>query len=85
MKKTSLVCSLTFLLFTGCTHHYVISLNNGTQIGAKTRPHLEGGSYHFKDALGRDATVPAGRVAAIEPAGDAAKRQKSGFIDSPGK
>jgi hypothetical protein len=76
---------LGLLLFTGCARNYTITLTNGTQLGAKGKPHLKEGAYYFKDANGRDATVAAGRVSQIEPASSAKQGEKSGFIGSPSK
>jgi PBP1b-binding outer membrane lipoprotein LpoB len=80
MKQFSSLTVLVLLLLTGCARNYVITLNNGTQIGAKGKPKLENGSYVFKDARGQDAAVAAGRVSQIEPAREAEKQNKSGFI-----
>lgn len=82
MKKFSLCCALLVLLLGGCARNYVITLNNGTQLGAKGKPKLENGSYVFKDARGQDSAIAAGRVSLIEPAREAEKQQKSGFINS---
>ncbi len=52
----------------GCARHYVIKLNNGSQITAANKPRLKNGSYYFKDANGQTRTLPAGRVMEIAPA-----------------
>lgn len=83
MKHLTPLLLLGLTLFTGCARNYVITLNNGTQLGAQGKPELKDGAYHFKDANGKDAAVAAGRVSQVETASSAARGQKSGFI-SPG-
>lgn len=85
MKNFHLLSLLGFVLLTGCARHYVVTLNNGTQVGAKDKPRLQDGAYHFKDANGQDASIAAGRVSQIEPASSAARNKKAGFLDSPSK
>ena len=85
MKCFSLLAVLALSLLTGCARNYTITLNNGRQIGAQGKPQLKDGAYHFKDALGRDTSVAAGRVAQIETASSAKQGGKSGFIDAPSK
>jgi len=71
------------LLLTGCARNYVVTLTNGTQLGAQGKPHLQGGSYHFKDARGQESSVAAGSVSQIEPASRAGRKKDSDFISSP--
>jgi len=59
---------LAALLLTGCTHHYVITTSNGRKIDTSTKPKIKGGFYVYKDALGREQSVLAGRVTEIAPA-----------------
>lgn len=78
---TALALSLCALC--GCARHYVITLSNGTQIGANSKPHLKGGAYIFKDAEGHKSYIPAGRVTEIEPASMSRKQQtKLKFLPS---
>ena len=85
MKNFHLLSLLGFVLLTGCARNYVVTLNNGTQLGARTKPQLKDGAYYFKDATGHDTTVAAGRVSQIESAGIASRNKKSGFLDSPSR
>ena len=80
MKKFSPLCLLVLLLAGGCASNYVITLNNGRQLGAKSKPVLKGGSYYFKDASGEDASVAAGRVRQIETASSLGRNTKPGYI-----
>jgi len=59
MKFFSPLLLFGFVLLTGCAHNYVITLNNGRQLGAQGKPVLKGGSYYFKDASGHDTSVSA--------------------------
>jgi hypothetical protein len=52
---------------TGCARHYVIKLNNGSQITTASKPRLQEGSYCYKDAKGEKHFVAAGRVREIAP------------------
>ncbi len=68
--KRFVVCVLFACLFagSGCARHYVIKLNNGSQITSTNKPRLKNGSYYFKDAHGQTRTLPAGRIMEIAPA-----------------
>ena len=76
MRKLFCLSAVCLLALCGCVRHYVITLNNGSQIDARSKPRLDGGAYWFKDALGRDARVPAGRVQEIAPASMVHKDQQ---------
>ena len=67
--KTLSMLVLATLLLCGCAHHYLITLNNGSQVTASTKPKLKQGYYFFKDAQGRDSYVAVGRVREIEAGG----------------
>ncbi len=68
----------------GCTRHYVLKLNNGLMVTTASKPKLKNGYYCFKDGLGQENRVPAGRVREIEPASMA--REESGrFKPTPSK
>jgi hypothetical protein len=67
MKR--LVCFLLLAItVTGCTRHYVITLDNGARIATNGKPRLEGGRYVFTDAKGQKSFVSAMRVREIAPA-----------------
>ena len=68
MKRIWLVLLIVPLVLAGCARHYVITLNNGTCITAQGKPQIKGGSYLYKDAQGKPATIGASRVADIAPA-----------------
>ena len=59
---------LVLIALTGCSHRYVMTLNNGTRITTVNKPRLKGSTYYFKDATGRTNSEPAGRVREIAPA-----------------
>jgi hypothetical protein len=83
MKKAALFLLLTLTL-SGCAHTYVISMNNGLQIVSASKPRLEGSTYHYKDAKGRECVVAAGRVREIAPA-SMVKEEKPLFGAPPKK
>lgn len=73
---------IAVLALTGCTHPYVIKLNNGTQITTASKPRLQEDTYHFKDARGEEHLVPAGRVREITPASMSKKENKPHAVKS---
>jgi hypothetical protein len=78
MNKLVLPILVSMLALCGCAHKYVLKLNNGRQITAAGKPKLKGGSYCFKDAAGREVSIPQSRVREIEPA-SMAKEEKPLF------
>ena len=68
MRRSLFLLALGLLMLSGCARHYVITLSNGSRIGTRGKPHLQGGFYVFKDAMGRESYVGAGRVVEIAPA-----------------
>lgn len=69
----------------GCAQHYVMKLNNGSQIDAFGKPKLQGQTYHYKDARGNERVMPRGRVMELEPAFMAMDEQKSFAPPKPHK
>ncbi len=65
MKK--LCAALALVLLCGCSHTYVITLNNGMRLTTASKPRLQKGSYVYKDAKGKVCYVPEGRVREIAP------------------
>ncbi len=74
--KLFLSLLLNLLLLCGCAHQYVMKLSNGQVISTPSKPKLKGPNYHYKDALGRENMIPAGRVTEIEPASMAAEENQ---------
>jgi hypothetical protein len=72
MKKL-LFLIVASLALTGCAHNYLVTLNNGSQVTATTKPRLERGYYFFKDSQGRNSYVAAGRVREISAGGEVKK------------
>jgi len=68
MKTFLLPLLASLLLLCGCAHEYVIKLSNGSHVMAASKPKLQGSAYHYKDAYGRDISIPSGKVTEIEPA-----------------
>ena len=83
MKTTVILFLFLVLVLSGCTRHYVLTMNNGTQLVAASKPRLQGGTYYFKDATGNEQTVPQGRVREVSP-GTSAKTEANPFKVSPG-
>jgi hypothetical protein len=79
MKKLVLALLVGMLALTGCARHYVMKLSNGTRVTTASKPKFKDGAYYYKNALGQEQTVPAGRVSEIEPA-SMAEKEKSPFI-----
>lgn len=69
MKRlTSLVLLAVVCSLTGCASRYDMLLRNNQLITAKSKPKEDGhGNYVFTDIEGKQATIPASRVLAIEP------------------
>ena len=77
MKKSALLLVFGLIALTGCAHHYVIKLDNGTEITTASKPKLSEGAYSFKDAKGQEQFVAAGRVREVAPASVAARESKA--------
>ena len=76
MKSAALPLLIGLIALTGCAHHYVLKLNNGTEITTATKPRLQEGVYHFKDAKGEEHFMPVTRVREIAPASMAERENK---------
>ncbi len=68
MKKLFLLLFLAACVCSGCARYYILTLTNGTQIGATSRPVLRTNVYVFKDMTHQETSIPAGRVQEIAPA-----------------
>lgn len=68
MKRLALLLGFGPLLLSGCAHQYVMKMTNGVQITTASKPVLKNGMYVYKDAMGNQQTMPAGRVVEIQPA-----------------
>jgi hypothetical protein len=80
MTKPLLSALAGLLLLTGCSHGYILTLNNGGRVRTASKPRLVNGFYYFKDANGNDARpVFASSVTEIAPVSMAGKEQKSNF------
>ena len=84
MRKLVLLFAVGLVALCGCARHYVMTLNNGAQIDTRGKPKLKGSAFVFKDAAGRESSVPAGRVREIEPA-SMADQNKQPFMPTTGK
>ncbi len=83
-----IACALSLLMalcLCGCARSYVITLHNGTRLTAASKPRLKEGYYVFKDARGNPASVSAGRVREVAPAGMASEVNTSPFKTVPGR
>ena len=67
MKKYFLPFTVCVGLLAGCARHYHLTLTNGSVIITASKPRLENGSYHFKDASGKVVYVPSFRVREVAP------------------
>jgi len=84
MKQFLPTMLLGAILLTGCTPHYLITLNSGARITALGKPRYENGAYIFKDVKGQPASVFAGSVREIAPA-SMSKSENSQFMRSTSK
>ena len=77
MRKAALPLLIGLIALTGCANHYVMRLNNGSEITTATKPRLKDGTYHFKDAKGEEQLVPAFAVREVAPASMAERENKA--------
>ena len=81
--KAQLLLLAAVLALSGCTHHYVIRMNSGSEFTTQGKPKLKNGVYTYKDALGREGAVPAGSVAQVAPASMAEDDSKESKFKGP--
>lgn len=79
-----MVLTLCALGLCGCSHNYVMRLNNGLRITTASKPKLKDGAFYYKDGLGRVNSIPAGRVREIAPA-SMAEEESGRFRPWPSK
>ena len=84
MKTRVVILAVGLVALCGCVRHYVMTLNNGSRIDTNGKPKLHGGAYVYKDALGREMSVPVGRVREIAPA-SMSQQDKGGFTPGSSK
>jgi hypothetical protein len=76
MKTASLPLIIGLVVLSGCASHYVIRLDNNSEITTATKPKLRDQVYYFKDAKGQEQAVPKFRVRELAPAPMAAREDK---------
>src|ERR1035438_4011536 len=76
MKKSSLPLIIGLIALSGCASHYVIRLDNNSEITTATKPKLKDQVYYFKDTKGEEQSVPKFRVRELAPAAMAAREDK---------
>ena len=69
IRHLTIAALALIILTTGCANHYVMRLNNGSEITTRNRPKLDKKEnvYRYKNADGKKAFMPAVRVSHIEP------------------
>ena len=60
---------MTLTLVGGCSNRYVIRLTNGNELTTTSKPHLDKKNhvFRFKNADGKESSIPQLRVSEIEP------------------
>ncbi len=76
MNKWILLLAVSVFALCGCAHQYVMRLTNGMQITTPHKPKLQGATYVYKDAQGRENYVPQSRVVEVAPASMVAEENK---------
>lgn len=76
MNKASLPLIIGLIALTGCATHYVLRLDNNSEITTATKPILKDDVYYFKDAKGEEHSVPKFRVRELAPASTAAREDR---------
>ena len=76
MKRAALPLLIGLVALTGCAHHYVLRLTNGSEVTTSSKPRLKEGIYYFKDAKGEEHFVPQARVREVAPASIATRENK---------
>ncbi len=85
MNRLALSLMVGCLTLCGCARHYVLKLSNGSEFNTRSKPRLVDGSYHFKDAQGRDSSIPASRVVEVAPASMAHEDERTFTPPKPPK
>jgi hypothetical protein len=85
MSKASWSLLLSLIVLTGCARHYVLRLNNGSEIVTASKPRLKEGNYYYKDAKGEQHVLAAGRVREMAPASMAKRESKPQPVKGPPK
>ena len=62
MRKLKVFLLLTLIALSGCAHHYIITMSNGSQIATTSKPKQQGNYYVYKDAAGKDSRIASGMV-----------------------
>ena len=83
MKTTVILLLFSVLALSGCSRHYVMTMNNGTQVVSTSKPRLQGGTYYYKDTTGTEQVMPQGRVRQVSP-GSTSKVEANPFKVGPG-
>jgi len=76
MNRWILLMAISVLALCGCAHQYVMKLTNGMQVTTPHKPKLQGATYVYKDAQGRENHIPQSRVLEIAPASMVAEENK---------
>lgn len=65
-RKLALALLLSLTVLCGCAHQYLLELNNGSQVIARSKPKPQGTSYYFTDTSGEEHLIPQNRVVKIK-------------------
>jgi hypothetical protein len=84
LEKVARLSAVALIVLCGCSHNYVMILNNGTRVTASSKPKLKNGAYFYKDGSGRESSISAGRVREISPE-SLTKEEKQRFMAPPSK
>ena len=76
MNKASLPLIIGLIALTGCASHYVIRLDNNSEITTASKPKLKDNVYYFKDIKGQEGSVAKFRVRELAPARMAGREDK---------
>ena len=68
MKKLALPSVIVLIAVSGCSTQYVMKLGNGEQITCVGKPKLQGVTYYYKDAAGKQHRISQSQVVEVGPA-----------------